>query len=77
MALRAPKSLKNSVGFYPALGVVFSNIGEALKNPSGTRLFSFRAIENFTVVFSTPGRKCSFGGDVIGLQKAPSPVRTH
>ena len=31
MALRASKSLKNNVGFYPASGAVFSNIGEALK----------------------------------------------
>jgi len=77
MALRASKSLKNNVGFYPASCAVFSNIGAELKNLSGTRYFSCRTIENFTVVFSTPGRNCSFGGDVMGLQKAPSPVRTH
>lgn len=31
MALRASKSLKNNVGFYPASGAVFSNIGAELK----------------------------------------------
>ena len=48
-----------------------------IKSPSGTRLFPHCTIKNFTVVFSTPGRKCSFGGDVMGLQNSPSPVRTH
>lgn len=45
MALRASKSLKNNVGFYPASCAVFSNIGAELKNLSGTRYFSCRTIE--------------------------------